>query len=185
MTTEGLHPRVMEIVDALEAAQRDFLALMDAIPAAQCDMPAGEGRWSIAQHVEHLAMVEDGAGRLMNKLIKQVRAAGAQETDDSPISPSLERYRIWTVVRPIEAPEIVQPREGLSVNEGLARLSASRARMIEVLRSASGLALSTASAPHPFFGPLSVYQWGLVAAQHQRRHAALIQGLAGTAGSAG
>lgn len=180
MTTDSLHPRVAEIIDALETAQQDFLALLESIPEARRDdMATVAGRWSIADHVEHLARVEDGTGRLISKLIKQIQSAGARETDDSSVLHSLDRYQIWTVRRPVEAPEAVRPQEGLPTSEGLARLTASRARVIAALRAASGLALSTASAPHPYFGPLDVYQWGIMIAHHQRRHAELIRGLAG------
>ena len=52
-----------------------------------------------------------------------------------------------------------------------------RLRVIAVLQSASGLALSTASAPHPYFGQFDVYQWGIMLAHHQRRHAECIREL--------
>jgi hypothetical protein len=85
------------------------------------------------------------------------------------------------VRRRVEAPDAVKPQEGLPTSESLARQSAARVRVIGALRAASGLALTTASAPHPYFGPLDVYQWGILIAHHQRRHAELIRGLVGVA----
>ncbi len=175
--TDHLHPRVAELVDALHTAQHDFETLLARIPAEQGDVVPGEGRWSIAQHVEHLAIVEDGAGRLIAKLIKQVQSTGALETERTTVLDSLDHVQLWTVRKRIEAPDFVKPTEGLSIAEGLARLTASRTRLIDAFQRASGLALGSAMAPHPVLGPLTIYQWGLMAAQHQRRHAESIAAL--------
>lgn len=176
MTTDSLHPRVAEIIDELEATQRDFIAFIDSIPESERNRPA-VGRWSIAQHLEHLSVVEDGTGRLMSKLIKQIRATGARETEDSSVLHSLDQYQIWKVNNRLEAPELVRPKEGLPASESLARQAASRSRVMDALRAASGLALSTATAPHPYFGQFDVYQWGIMLAHHQRRHAECIREL--------
>lgn len=177
MTTDSLHPRVAEIIDELEKAQREFDEFIAAIPESQRTAPTANGKWSIAQHLEHLAIVEDGAGRLMSKLIKQVRASGALEKDESSVLNTLDQHQIWTLNRRLLAPEVVRPNEGLPPSESLARQTASRLRVIAALESASGLALSTASAPHPYFGQFDVYQWGIMLAHHQRRHAECIREL--------
>ncbi len=178
MTMPSLHPRVAETIDALESAHRELVEVLTTIPAAYRDAATDDARWSIPQHVEHLAIVEDGAGRLMSKLIKQVEASGEQETDDTSLLTSLDQFKVWTVTRRIEAPDFVRPRDGLSSSDGLAQLTASRARMIAALQRASGLALASVSAPHPVVGPLNVYQWGLITAHHERRHVELIRAIA-------
>ena len=174
-----LHPRIAEIVDELEKAQRDLVDVIMAIPEQRREAPALSNAWSIAQQLEHLAIVEDGSGRLMSKLIKVVEASGAKETDSASLLHSLDAFQLWKVTRRIEAPESVSPTEGLSAADALARLTASRLRMIAALHRASGLALASVSAPHPVVGPLNVYQWGLFAAQHQRRHITQIREIAG------
>ena len=177
MITEHLHPRVAEIIDELEATQRAFVEFIDTIPEEQRQAPAVGARWSFAQHVEHLAVVEDGTGRLMSKLIRRVREIGARETDESSVLHSIDQHRIWTLNQRLEAPEMVRPKDGAPADESLARLAQSRERVTVALRDASGLALSTATAPHPYFGQFDVYQWGLMLAHHQRRHAECIREL--------
>ena len=115
----------------------------------------------------------------MSKLIKQVEASGAREDDTSSLLASQDRFQTWTVRRPVEAPEFVKPKDGLATSDALARLTASRERMIAVLKRASGLALGTVTAPHPLVGQLNVYQWGLITAHHQRRHIEQIRAIAG------
>ncbi len=175
----GLHPRIAEIIDVLEHAHRDLVEVVTAIPEARRDAPGDNGKWSVAQHLEHLAMVEDGAGRLMSKLIKEVAARDERETETSSLLGSLDRYQVWTTTRKIVAPEMVQPREGLSAADALARLTTARTRMIGALQKASGLALASVTFPHPVVGPLNVYQWGLISAQHERRHLEQIRALVG------
>ena len=177
MTTDSLHPRVAEIVDELAKAQREFDEFMNTVSESQRATPAADGKWSIAQHLEHLFLVEDGTGRLMSKLIKQVQATGARENDESSVLNSIDSHQIWTLNHRIVAPELVRPKEGLPPSESLARQAASRLRVIAALQAASGLALSTASAPHPYFGQFDVYQWGIMLAHHQRRHAECIREL--------
>lgn len=175
-----LHPRISEIIEVLEHAHRDLVEVITAIPEARRDAPGDGGRWSVAEHLEHLAMVEDGAGRVMSKLIKEVAARDERETETSSLLASLDRYQVWTAAtRKIVAPEMVQPREGLTAADALARLTTARTRMIGALQKASGLALATVTFPHPVVGPLNVYQWGLMAAQHERRHLEQIRALVG------
>lgn len=174
-----LHPRVAEVVDLLKDSQLVMEAQLALMDDAKKNAPALDGRWSVAQHVEHLAIVEDGSGRLMSKLIKQIQVTGAVETDDTSVLDSLDRYQVWNVGRRVEAPEWVRPRDGLTADEALARLATARERMIEALTKASGLALESATFPHPLVGPLNVYQWGIITAHHQQRHGTLINAITG------
>jgi len=167
-TLSRLHPRTAEVVQALHDAQEEMEALLATIPAAHREAPATDGAWSIAQVVEHLALVEDGSGRLLGNFIKQVRDVPETETD--AIAPTLEDQRIWDASRSRVAPEIVSPKGQLSYEEALSRQSAARARLMDALVAASGCALGTVTRPHPALGTLNGYQWALFTAQHQRRH---------------
>jgi hypothetical protein len=85
-------------------------------------------------------------------------------------------------LRRIEAPEMVQPSEGLNVESALERLTAVRTRLrTGLVQEASGVALATVSAPHPAIGMLDGYQWILMVAQHERRHIGQIRRIAGEA----
>lgn len=167
-SSETLHPRTVEVVTALEAAQQDMHDILAAIPAAHHTTVPANGGWSVAQIVEHLALIEDGVGRLISKLAKQVE--GVDETSTEQIAPTLERFQVWNPTRRIIAPENVAPKGEVLLSDALDRQSIARGRMIETLVRASGRALGTVTAPHPVLGPLNGYQWGLVTAQHQRRH---------------
>jgi hypothetical protein len=64
----------------------------------------------------------------------------------------------------------------------LAALAESRRELLSALDLADGLALGQISFPHPLIGPLDLYQWVLFVGQHEARHAAQIEEIAGTIG---
>ena len=165
-----VHPRIAEIITLLNASERELLDTVHGLSPAQRDAPSMSDRWTIAQIVEHIAVVEDGVGRLVSNMIKKVAESGVRETEEASLLPSMEKFSIDVARVRIAAPERVQPRESLPIAESLARLAVARARMIDAYTRASGLALETESAPHPLAGPLNAYQWGLMTALHTRRH---------------
>lgn len=169
-----LHPRIAEVLDALRAAQQELHDLLESAPAAAAGWTASGGGWTITQVVEHLAIVEDGTGRLVSKLIRQ--ADGTEETESDAIAPSLARFRVWDpAVRPIEAPPMVQPTSTVALADARAAQATARERLMAAFAAASGRALAGVTHPHPVVGPLNVYQWGLFVAHHQQRHCVQIR----------
>jgi hypothetical protein len=176
MTEQELHPRMAEVVGALRDAQHEMLALLDGVSPERAERRRHDTAWSVAQVVEHLAIVEDGTGRLIGKLLRQVE--GTSDPDTAPITPTLARFQVMDAnVRPIAAPPMVTPGDTATLAEATARQGASRERVIAALTAASGRALGTVSHPHPVLGVLDGYQWALFLAQHQRRHFAQIRAI--------
>ena len=169
MSDQPLHPRIAEVVGALRDAQHDMQTLLDLVPAALAEQRPANDRWSAAEVVEHLAMVEEGTGRLIGTLLKQV--AGTSDPDTAPIAPTLDRFGVAdATTRPIEAPPSVSPGGTLTLADALARQTAARERVVGALIAASGRALGSVTYAHPVLGALDGYQWALFLAQHQRRH---------------
>jgi hypothetical protein len=178
---DALHPRIAEVVDELEDSHRELVTLVASIPEDRRDLAASDSRWSIAQQIEHLAIVEDGIGRLLSKLIKQVVAVDARETHTESIRHAIDHLRVVKPIHRIVAPEGVAPTGEVTAGDALERLTAARTRVIGAVQSASGYDLSSVSAPHPILGPLTAYQWALFVAHHERRHLTQIRAVAGMA----
>ncbi len=178
---DAVHPRIGEVVDELEDSHRELVTVVTSIPEDRRDLAAHEGRWSIAQQLEHLAIVEDGIGRLLSKLIKQVVAADVREMHSEPIRHTIDHLRVVEPTLRIVAPEGVVPTGQVAAGDALERLTAARTRLIGAVRSASGYDLASVSAPHPILGPLNAYQWALFVAHHERRHLVQIRAVAGMA----
>jgi hypothetical protein len=177
--TAALHPRIAELMHELDSSRAELRALVASLPAETLTAPAGENEWSVAAILEHLSMVEDGAGRLFTNISREVEATGARETDTSSVLGLNDRFQIATSPIKVVAPERIQPKAGLSVEESMARLETARKRLKEAMTRASGLALGNSSMPHPLFGPINGYQWVLATAQHERRHTRQIRRVAG------
>lgn len=167
---ETLHPRIAELIGALDAARDELRALLMQIPSHQRDARAADDEWTVTQIVEHLAAVEDGAGRLVSKIASEARNAAKHDPETTSILGANDAYDIVGNERRIKAPEMVQPKLGLAYEAALEKLETARARLKEALRNASGLDLAAGSHPHPLFGPFTGYQWALATAQHERRH---------------
>jgi hypothetical protein len=178
-TSESLHPRIAELMGELDASRAELRALVASLPAETLSAPARENEWTVAAILEHLSMVEDGAGRLFTNIAREVEATGARETETSSVLGLNDAFQIATSPIKVAAPERIQPKAGLPVEESMARLETARARLKESMTRASGLALANASLPHPLFGPINGYQWVLATAQHERRHTRQIRRVAG------
>ena len=135
-------------------------------------------RWSVAELVEHLSIVEGNVARLLDKLLGKAEeeTGAAAETSDSFDPVSIEEFVERTRAVKLEAPERIRPT-GLPLADSLARLSESRAAL-QALRPrverADGRALRF---PHPAWGPLDLYQWLLFVGAHEDRHLAQIEAL--------
>ena len=83
--------------------------------------PPGD-EWSVAQIVEHVAIVNDGALRICAKLLGKAEAAGKTNDGSVLISPEFIEAASSAVGRKLEAPEMVRPINNLSVADSVAKL---------------------------------------------------------------
>jgi hypothetical protein len=135
-------------------------------------------RWSVAEVLEHLALVENAVLKACTRQLAAARDAGLPaETESTSVLASLPPERVAVRDRPIVAPSGLHPK-GVTAEAAWADIEQTRARFNEFVRSCDGLALGRVSFPHPAFGPLDLYQWLLFAAGHHARHAAQIREIA-------
>ncbi len=129
------------------------------------------GDWSAAEVVAHLAIVEDGVGRLITKCVRKAREDGiGPDMSDESILSSLDRYRIVENEVRLKAPSTTTPEGVQSVEQSLAALEQSRAKLRDALIGAADVDLSSIKRPHPVLGDIDLYQWSLFVAQHEERH---------------
>lgn len=163
-------PRLVDLLDLLAAARRELAAALERVPADLRDRAPADGAWSVAQLLEHLALVE---GRSMAAFERVAEGAPPREPDEAVAddahrfddAPLLDRG-----VR-VTAPEIVQPTGRESAEEAWVQLGRARERTEAILRAVDGRALERVTLKHPRFGPLNGYRFVAVLAAHERRHA--------------
>lgn len=174
-----MHPRTQEILDCLEREMQDLRAAVDAVPAERRgDRPAAD-RWSVAEVLEHLALVENSVLKACSRQLAAAREAGLPpESETSSVISLLPPQRVANRDFLIAAPERLRPT-GIDASDAWAQIESTRARLEDFVRSCDGLALGQVSFPHPALGNLNLYQWLLFAAGHHTRHAAQIREIAG------
>ena len=172
------HKRLDELILELAASRRELLQAVEEAPEWLREERSREGGWTLSQILEHLSVVESGSGRLMGRMLREVREHAVEETSSESVLNSLDRFSLPVPSRRVVAPNFTEPVEGISIEESLQRLKASRERLLQALESVRGLSLSVASAPHPLMGQLDGYGWLLATAQHERRHIFQIRQLA-------
>lgn len=165
-----LNARLSELVQYAQNTRQQLETFVQTVPASLQNQRAEPERWSVTENLEHLAMIEDGIGRLLSSMAKELRADNALEAETSSLLGSLDQYAVPASNAKLVAPDRYVPTGQLSTEDALEKLRGIRLRLLEGVRKANGLDLTKRSAPHPYFGPLNGYQWLLLIGQHEMRH---------------
>lgn len=131
--------------------------------------PIGE-KWSIAQVVEHIALVENGIVRICTKLLGRARDGDRKSDGTIQISDDYINRSIAIVDAKLEAPDIVKPVTGKSVADSLNDLKATAQRLDEIRPMFEAFDSTDYKYPHPFFGDMSAAEWLVLAGGHKARH---------------
>ena len=162
-----------------------LLAAASALPADRWAERPAPDRWSMVELFEHLYRVEHGCARVIGKAAQAARAAGhPAETDESSVLGRLDFVGLRERTRQLQAPERVAPAGGWSPAEAVDKLTTSRAELHDAIREADGLALGSLHQTHARLGELDLYNWILVVAEHEARHAAQAAEIAEQLGAA-
>jgi hypothetical protein len=168
---------VPEIYEHIDRTRARLLAAVEGLSEEQQGYRPASERWSVAELVEHLSIVEGNVARLLDKLLGKAEEAGAGVAAADDFDPvSIEEFVERTRAVKLEAPERIRPT-GLPLSDSLAHLSESRAALHNLrprIERADGRALRF---PHPAWGPLDLYQWLLFIGAHEDRHLAQIEAL--------
>ena len=177
---EPRHPRLQDLFAYLEVRRNALREAVDAVPEAQRGQPPEPGRWSVADVLEHLALVESRFTTTLANRLAEARAQGlAEERDTSPIVGTFDQTTVLDRSNRREAPEVVRP-QGLDWKSAWSRLEDTRRSFLDVFLSADGLALADVAYVHPRLGSLNLYQWGVWMGAHEGRHVEQIREIAAT-----
>lgn len=139
--------------------------------------PASD-RWSPAEVVHHVSLVNRAVARLLRRLVDQARTL-PRNAHPMPTMENEDFARIVDRSRRFVASESAQPRD-TDPARLWADFDASLRQLQELIAAAEGLPLESVSAPHPALGNLTGYEWIAFIGAHAARHAAQIREIAGT-----
>ncbi len=166
-----MHPRIQEVLTALDDTRDSLTKAIAGIPSDKHNVRPSDERWSVAEVIEHLGLVETRIANLLSEKLDAARHAGLPaETESTPVAPMLDVAGVISRSNPIIASEASRPRAGLSTEDGLKVLTDRRSGLRNAITAADGLALGSVEASHPRLGTLNVYQWLLFLAGHEARH---------------
>ena len=179
-----MHPRIAEVLEHLDRHRAALEHAFAEVPVALRDQRPAPDRWSVAEILDHLAIIEGRIAELLAQQIDAARAAGlGPERESSPVVPTIKMERLLDRSRPITARDNSLPRTGCSAQASWKMLTEQREALRNTIRSADGLALGEIVVPHPVLGPINVYQWIVFVGGHEARHTAQIREVAGALGT--
>lgn len=178
-TEGGLMPlskKVQEIVDLITADRQALLSSIEGLSQSQLQYTTADGQWAIEDILHHLALTDAANAKLMTGMLakaESVNLAPDPSPDGSELH-SLDQFADAVKTR-AQAPDFVTPRSHLPAEESLARLAASREKLIGTMEQLGQYDLYQLTYPHPLLGNLHLYQWLVIAGRHEARHTAQIK----------
>lgn len=166
-----VRPRLAELFSYLDETRAGLVAAATGVNTTFAGVRPRSGAWSAAENVAHLAAVETGVARLIERSVEWARShgVGPGESDES-VMRSLDAFQLSVPLTKLTAPEMVAPSGNERIEESLESLERSRTRLRDALIAGADLDLCAVTRPHPVLGEINLYQWALFVGQHEDRH---------------
>jgi hypothetical protein len=149
----------------LDQTRNGVMEAVKGLSEAQWKFKPAPDRWSAAEVVEHLALVED----FIHGILANIGKGPAPEPGRDPKQiDAMLLARLPDRSTKYKAPEGAVPTGRWTPDGALDHFMASRGEVALFLRSTPDLRGHLA--PHPAFGPMDGYQWILSVAAHSERH---------------
>jgi uncharacterized damage-inducible protein DinB len=170
-------PALVVLLAELDRARHALDAAVAAVPDDRRERAPADGSWSIAQVVEHLALLDDGMTSLFAKRVARGREKGVGPSPGLPDPLGRLQYAVDRAASRIDAPPFLRPG---AVAFAAAGAHADRARraLRDAIAAGDGLDYAQLFAAHPYFGDFDLYQWVLFIARHEQRHTAQVTAIA-------
>jgi uncharacterized damage-inducible protein DinB len=167
-----MHPHLIAVLGYLDEARGAIRAAVATVPEDLRRTRPAPGRWSVAEVLEHLALVDRSFAQRITEAIAEARVAGLGPEDQprEPLPPAIVR-RMADRSEAREARDALRPTSALDAATAAADLDLARDGVRQAVSLADGLALGSVRIEHRIFGSLTMYQWVELTAAHEMRHA--------------
>lgn len=171
-----LTKKLQELVDKISNDRAALLQAIEGLSGSQLDYKPAEDQWSVTDILHHLALSDEASLKLTYIMLKQAeeQSLPPDPSPDGSVVDCLDQFR-EPMSNPLKAPARVTPLSHVPAQESLARLNASREKLLENIDLLSAYDLSQLSYPHPLMGSFGAHQWLVLAGNHESRHAAQIK----------
>lgn len=150
------------MIEKIQKAREKVLNSVRHLSDEQLNEKPGKGKWSIAQVLEHLYLMEMNT---VDGIMETLSKNEYNPTEEKPIYQMLDR----TIKR--VAPDDLTPSDKFQTLDELERkLNNSREALIKSIEGVSEEDLENKSFIHRRYGLLSIRQWVLLIGYHEERH---------------
>lgn len=156
-----------QVLKNLTESRDGLRTAVDGLSAEQRSFRPGPDRWSIADCLEHLAVVENFTLHRIQQMVQRPAVDNPETRDKEQVILNHVPGR----ARRVKAPDAVLPTgRWPDFDELLHQFEAARQRTIDFAWEAQPELLRGRDFPHPFLGALDCHQWLLFLAAHCERH---------------
>jgi hypothetical protein len=171
-----MHPRIAELLAFIDVQRLDLEQAVAELPLSDLTARPEPDRWSVAEILEHLVLIERGLGTLFGRWLAPGGVEGlAVEENSSPILPEIDTGPALDRSRRIKTIDAGEPGGQLSVAESWLALDEARRTLKDAIALGDGLALGEIVRPHRTLGRMNMYEWIAFVGTHMARHAAQIR----------
>ena len=166
-----MRPRTTELLAHLDDHHAELRRAVDTVPAVlRARRPAAD-RWSVANVLEHLTIVETHVVQGLSRQLADARVAGLPQASDATVVDAAQVARYLDRQRRLVSGAASQPTGHVGSEEAWAALDAIRASTRTLVIETDQIGVEAIALPHPMFGPLDFYQWIVFLGGHEGRHA--------------
>lgn len=168
-----MHPRISELLVYVDRQTAILKEAYESVPSGQRNIRTNPDRWSPAEIVHHLALVERRLAQRLASLIEQARTLPPESETSSALSTKATANVLDRTDRFVTS-EALEPRD-TDPTSVWDELMDARREVLTVIQTGDGLALGSVAAPHPRLGGFNAYEWIAFIGSHAARHAAQIR----------
>jgi uncharacterized damage-inducible protein DinB len=173
-----IYHSIAEIYEANDGARARLFRSVENLSEAEQTFHPAPGKWSIAEVLEHVSLVESNVVRLLRMFLRKAEAAGGARAEGEPFATvSIKEFVEQAATNKYQSPEAAVPSGSATIADSLARLDETRAALETLRPVVERLDCTQMLYPHPAFGPLNLYQWLAFMGVHQSRHRRQIEAL--------
>ena len=160
----------------LDETRQKLLQATQGLSSTQLQYKPAPDRWSVAECLEHVTMVEAAVlGNIQNAIKGEAGAPQTAMSDDALVQSLTNRSSRF------QAPERIVPTGRFRHDQLIGEFEGARKRTIDFVGSTE-VPLRQFAFPHGRFGQVDCYQWLLLIAGHGDRHRQQVEEVIADAG---
>ena len=166
---------IAEIYSANDLAREQLKNTITDLDDEALNFMPDDGGWSVANTVEHIAIVERGVTGICVKLLSKAEAESRGADGSAQLSANFTAKAMEMKDEKFNAPDRVQPTCKQSLSESIEVLDSTRKSLNELRKKFETVEGADFTFPHPAFGEMTAHDWLFLIGAHEVRHTKQIE----------